>query len=204
MNVAYNREHVGDVLLVQLTTENIVKTKIEKKGDVVLLMEEATGEVKGFNLFNASKYVELNEVGNVEVNPELVEKLEAAIAANEAGISLDVDFSPKFVVGYVEQKEKHPNADKLSVCKVNVGDETLQIVCGAPNVEAGQKVVVAKIGAVMPSGMVIKEGNLRGVDSFGMLCSARELAIPGAPEVKGILVLDADAEVGSAFVAPTK
>ncbi len=201
MNVAYNKEHVGDVLLVQLASEKIVKTVIERKGDVVLLKEETTNEVKGFNLFNASKYIELDVVGNVEVTPELVEKLEAAIAANEAGISLDVDFSPKFVVGYVESKEKHPNADKLSVCNVNVGDETLQIVCGAPNVEAGQKVVVAKVGAVMPSGMLIKEGNLRGIDSFGMLCSARELAIPGAPEVKGILVLDESAEVGSAFDA---
>jgi len=204
MNVAYNKEHVGDVLLVQLAPEKIVKTAIERKGDVVLLKEEATNEVKGFNLFNASKYVELDVVGNVEVTPELVEKLEAAISANEAGISLDVDFSPKFVVGYVESKEKHPNADKLSICNVNVGDETLQIVCGAPNVEAGQKVVVAKVGAVMPSGMLIKEGNLRGVDSFGMLCSARELAIPGAPEVKGILVLDESAEIGSAFDAQAK
>ena len=60
------------------------------------------------------------------------------------------------MVGYVETKDKHPNADKLSICSVNVGDEILQIVCGAPNVEAGQKVVVAKIGAVMPSGMLIK------------------------------------------------
>ena len=201
MNVSYNKEHVGDVLLVQLAPEKIVKTVIERKGDVVLLKEEATNEVKGFNLFNASKYVELDVVGNVEVTPELVEKLEEAISANEADISLDIDFSPKFVVGYVETKEKHPNADKLSVCNVNVGDATLQIVCGAPNVEAGQKVVVAKVGAVMPSGMLIKEGNLRGVDSFGMLCSARELAIPGAPEVKGILVLDESAEVGSAFDA---
>ncbi|WP_431027556.1 YtpR family tRNA-binding protein [Lysinibacillus sp. LZ02] len=204
MNVAYNKQYVGDVLLVQLATEAIVKTVVEKKGDIVILKEEATGEVKGFNLFNASKYVALDVQGNVEVTPELVEKLKAAIHENGADISLDVDFSPKFVVGFVEEKEKHPNADKLSVCKVNVGDDTLQIVCGAPNVEAGQKVVVAKIGAVMPSGLLIKAGNLRGVDSFGMLCSARELAVPGAPEVKGILVLEEDAEVGSPFVAPTK
>lgn len=87
---------------------------------------------------------------------------------------------------------------------MNVGDETLQIVCGAPNVDAGQKVVVAKVGAVMPSGLLIKEGNLRGEDSFGMLCSARELAIPGAPEVKGILVLDDSAEVGSPFEVSTR
>ncbi|NLY80448.1 MAG: DUF4479 domain-containing protein, partial [Lysinibacillus sp.] len=120
-----------------------------------------------------------------------------------AEVSLDVDFTPKFVVGYVESKEKHPNADKLSICKVNVGEEVLQIVCGAPNVEAGQKVVVAKIGAVMPSGMLIKPSQLRGVDSFGMICSARELAIPNAPSQKGILVLDEDAEVGSAFKIPS-
>lgn len=204
MKAAYNKAHVGDVLLVQLAMEPIVKTAMDRAGDVAILKEEATGEVKAFNLFNASKYVELDVVGNVEVTPELVEKLEAALNANGAEISLDVDFSPKFVVGYVEAKEKHPNADKLSVCKVNVGDETLQIVCGAPNVDAGQKVVVAKVGAVMPSGLLIKEGNLRGEDSFGMLCSARELAIPGAPEVKGILVLDDSAEVGSPFEVSTR
>lgn len=204
MKAAYNKAHVGDVLLVQLAMEPIVKTAMDRAGDVAILKEEATGEVKAFNLFNASKYVELDVAGNVEVTPELVEKLEAALNANGAEISLDVDFSPKFVVGYVEAKEKHPNADKLSVCKVNVGDETLQIVCGAPNVDAGQKVVVAKVGAVMPSGLLIKEGNLRGEDSFGMLCSARELAIPGAPEVKGILVLDDSAEVGSPFEISTR
>ncbi|MGN7478031.1 YtpR family tRNA-binding protein [Solibacillus silvestris] len=204
MKVAYNKAYVGDVLLVQLAMEPIVKTEMERVGDLAVLKEEATGEIKAFNLFNASKYIGLDVAGNVEVTPELVEKLEAAIKANGAEISLDVDFSPKFVVGYVEAKEKHPNADKLSVCKVNVGDETLQIVCGAPNVEAGQKVVVAKVGAVMPSGLLIKEGNLRGEDSFGMLCSARELAIPGAPEVKGILLLDESAEVGSPFEIPAR
>lgn len=201
MNIAYNKKHVGDVLLVQLTTETILETVIDVKGDVVLLTEKATGEIKGFNLFNASKYVELDVAGNVEVTPALVETLQTALTSNGADLTLDVDFSPKFVVGYVESKEKHPDADKLNVCVVNVGDATLQIVCGAPNVEAGQKVVVAKIGAVMPSGLLIKAGNLRGVDSFGMLCSARELAIPDAPEVKGILVLDETAQVGSAFDA---
>lgn len=204
MKVAYNKAHVGDVLLVQLAMESIVKTQMERVGDIAILKEEATGEIKAFNLFNASNYIELDVVGNVEVTPELVDKLAAAIEANGAEISLDVDFSPKFVVGYVESKEKHPNADKLSVCQVNVGAETVQIVCGAPNVEAGQKVVVAKVGAVMPSGLLIREGNLRGEDSFGMLCSARELAIPGAPEVKGILVLEDSAEVGSPFEIPTR
>ncbi|WP_107951292.1 YtpR family tRNA-binding protein [Lysinibacillus parviboronicapiens] len=204
MNVFYNKEHVGDVLLVQLATEAIVKTVVERAGDIAILKEAQTGEIKAFNLFNASNYVQTEARGNVEVTPAFVAQLEAAIAKNGATISLDVDFSPKFVVGYVETKEKHPNADKLSICTVNVGEKNLQIVCGAPNVEAGQKVVVAKIGAVMPSGMLIKEGNLRGVDSFGMLCSARELAIPNAPSEKGILVLPEEAEIGSAFEAPTR
>ncbi|MFJ7663678.1 YtpR family tRNA-binding protein [Lysinibacillus sp. NPDC097162] len=204
MNVFYNKEHVGDVLLVQLATEAIVKTELVRAGDIAILKEAQTGEVKAFNLFNASKYVQVEARGNVELTPEFVAQLEAAIESNGAAISLDVDFTPKFVVGYVETKEKHPNADKLNICTVNVGEQILQIVCGAPNVDAGQKVVVAKIGAVMPSGMLIKEGNLRGVDSFGMLCSARELAIPNAPSEKGILVLPEDAVVGSAFETPTR
>ncbi|MCT4571044.1 DUF4479 domain-containing protein, partial [Bacillus thuringiensis] len=107
--------------------------------------------------------------------------------------------SPKFVVGYVAEKEKHPNADKLNICKVEIGTETLQIVCGAPNVDAGQKVVVAKIGAVMPSGMLIKPAELRGVPSSGMICSARELELPDAPQEKGILVLEDSFEVGQEF-----
>ncbi|UED79371.1 DUF4479 domain-containing protein [Lysinibacillus sp. CD3-6] len=204
MNVFYNKEHVGDVLLVQLATEAIVKTEVERAGDIAILKEAQTGEIKAFNLFNASKYVQVEARGNIELTPEFVAQLEAAIKSNGAAISLDVDFTPKFVVGYVETKEKHPNADKLSICTVNVGEQTLQIVCGAPNVDAGQKVVVAKIGAVMPSGMLIKEGNLRGVDSFGMLCSARELAIPNAPSEKGILVLPEDAVIGSAFETPSR
>lgn len=204
MNVFYNKEHVGDVLLVQLATEAIVKTEVERAGDIAILREAQTGEIKAFNLFNASSYIQTDAKGLVEVTPELVAQLAVAIEKNGANINLDVDFSPKFVVGYVETMDKHPNADKLSICSVNVGDEILQIVCGAPNVEAGQKVVVAKIGAVMPSGMLIKEGNLRGVESYGMLCSARELAIPNAPSEKGILVLPEDAIVGSAFESPTK
>jgi len=203
MIVAYNKPFVGDVLLVQLATEKIVNTEVEKINDIAILKEQATGEIKAFNIFNASRYIDLDVQGNVEVTPEIVGKIEEALKENDVTISLDVDFSPKFVIGYVEEKEKHPNADKLSICKVNVGEEVLQIVCGAPNVEAGQKVVVAKIGAVMPSGLVIKDSELRGVASSGMLCSARELAIPNAPSAKGILVLDGDAEVGSPFEIPT-
>ena len=101
----------------------------------------------------------------------------------------------KFVVGYVEKKEKHPKADKLSICQVQTGSEVFQIVCGAPNVEAGQKVPVALLGAVVPAnGMVIGKVKLRGIESSGMICAEDELGI--GTDHAGIMILPEDAEVG--------
>ena len=98
------------------------------------------------------------------------------------------------VVGYVSAREKHPDADKLNICTVDVGDgEPLQIVCGAPNVDAGQKVAVAKIGTVLPGDFKIKKSKIRGIESRGMICSVRELEI--GDEHDGIWVLDPDAEI---------
>lgn len=198
MNAFYNKQGIGDVLLVQLQTETPEKIRTEQMDEVTLIKDE-NGNIAGFNLFNASSYMDLTDKGSVDVSEELVTALQNALEKNGVDLTLEVDLSPKFVVGYVEAKEKHPNADKLSVCRVSVGTEELQIVCGAPNVEQGQKVVVAKVGAVMPSGMVIKDAELRGVPSSGMICSAKELALPDAPQEKGILVLPEDAETGSAF-----
>ena len=78
------------------------------------------------------------------------------------------------VVGEVKCVEKHPDAEKLSVCRVSTGGDELQIVCGAPNVRVGMKAPLALIGAKLPNGMEIKQAKLRGVESSGMLCSARE------------------------------
>ena len=104
------------------------------------------------------------------------------------------------VVGYVEKKEQHPDADKLSVCQVNLGTETVQIVCGANNVDAHQKVPVAIDGAVLPGGFKIKKTKLRGQVSNGMICSASELGIPSSvvPDTisEGIWVLPEDAPIG--------
>ncbi|MFM2345161.1 MAG: hypothetical protein RLZZ210_1774 [Pseudomonadota bacterium] len=102
------------------------------------------------------------------------------------------------VIAEVLEVEPHPNADKLRICKVNTGSETLQIVCGAKNVEAGLKVPCALIGAKIPlddgSTLNIKLGKLRGVESFGMLCSANELGLES--NVDGLLILPADAPIG--------
>jgi tRNA-binding protein len=198
MNVFYNKNGIGDVLLVQLQTEKPEEIKTQISGDITLLKDNED-QIVGFNVFNASSYIDFPETHTVDLSEELVTALQNALQKNGIDYTLEVDLSPKFVVGFVESKEKHPNADKLNVCQVAVGTETLQIVCGAANVEQGQKVVVAKVGAIMPSGMLIRDAELRGIASSGMICSARELALPDAPEEKGILVLPEDAEIGSPF-----
>lgn len=103
------------------------------------------------------------------------------------------------VIGHVVECEKHPEAEKLSVCTVDVGGpETLTIVCGAPNVGKGQKVPVATVGTVMPEGMKIKKAKLRGIKSFGMICSERELGF--SDDHEGIWVLDDSFKVGDKLV----
>lgn len=109
------------------------------------------------------------------------------------------------VVGYVKTKEKHPDADKLNLCTVDAGQgEDLQIVCGAKNVDAGEKVPVALIGAQLPGGLKIKRAKLRGVESQGMICSARELGLNDKllpKEIQeGILVLPENLEVGRSIL----
>ncbi|WP_341278816.1 phenylalanine--tRNA ligase subunit beta [Paenibacillus sp. FSL H8-0537] len=106
------------------------------------------------------------------------------------------------VVGYVKSREKHPDADKLNVCKVDVGTgEELQIVCGAKNVEAGQLVPVATVGAKLPGDLHIKRAKLRGVESQGMICSAKELGINDKllpkEQQEGILVLPPHTVIGT-------
>lgn len=200
MNVFYNKQHVGDVFLIQLTTDQVENVTAETFNDVIVIRDEASKDIVGFNLFNASNYAKVESEGQIVLTEELVEKLQAALTENNVAYTFEVDLSPKFVIGYVQSKEKHPNADKLSVCQVDVGAETLQIVCGAKNIDAGQKVVVAKVGGVMPSGMMIRDAQLRGVDSSGMICSESELNLPNAQKDVGILVLEDDAVVGEPFV----
>lgn len=196
MNLFYNKEGVGDVAFLQIEPTD-GPFEYEIKNNVVAIKHE--NQIVGFNISDFSKVYSVNSNGHIKLNETLVEAIQQSITNAGFDYQLEADLSPKFVVGYVETKEKHPDADKLSILKVDVGSEKLQIVCGAPNVEAGQKVVVAKVGAVMPSGMVIKDAELRGVASSGMICSMRELNLPNAPQEKGIMVLSDDYKVGNAF-----
>lgn len=132
---------------------------------------------------------------------ELAEKI------TRSGIEVDsvIDRSQgmtKIVVGHVISKEKHPDADRLNICQVDIGESVVQqIICGAPNVAAGQKVIVALPGARLPGGIKIKKAKMRGQESNGMICSLQELGVEGRVVPKayadGIFVLPEDAVPGS-------
>lgn len=197
MQAFYNKQGIGDVLLLAIKQGDRHSIKEERFGDVVRITDK--DELVGYNIFRASEYLKITTAGKVQMDEDFAGKIRDIFRQNNLEDTFEVDLTPKFVVGFVKEKEKHSNADKLSVCQVDLGDETVQIVCGAPNVDAGQKVVVAKVGAIMPSGLEIKAGNLRGEDSFGMICSQKELGLPNAPEEKGIYVLDDSYKVGQVF-----
>ena len=132
------------------------------------------------------------------VNPPLTTR-ELADSLTMSGLEVETvePVAPPFsqvVIAEVVDTQKHPDADRLTVCRVNAGGEALQIVCGAPNVRAGIRVPLAQVGAKLP-GMEIKKAKVRGVESSGMLCSAKELGI--ADDAAGLLILPADAPIGT-------
>ena len=142
-----------------------------------------------------SNYVDWNEL-SIE---ELAEKI------TRAGIEVDGIIDRSFgmdniVIGHVNECVKHPEADKLHICQVDVGGVISQIICGAPNIAEGQNVIVARPGAVLPGGMKIKKAKLRGEESNGMICSLQELGIEGklVPKAyaEGIYVLPSDVRAG--------
>ena len=133
------------------------------------------------------------------VNPELSSE-ELAHVLTMAGLEVEAleSVAPAFsnvVVAEVLEVVKHPNADRLNVCKVDVGEaQPLTIVCGAANVAVGVKVPCARIGAVLPGNFVIKQAKVRNVESFGMLCSEKEMGL--AEESHGLWLLSSEAPVG--------
>jgi len=128
------------------------------------------------------EWIDLRDISTEQI----VEKLNAI--GLEVARAEKIEIPKNVVVGRVVSCQKHPDADKLSVCEVDVGGERLQIVCGAKNAKDAEYVAVAKVGAVLPGDFRIKPAKLRGVESFGMLCSAKELGLPELED--GIMLLD--------------
>lgn len=198
---SYNNKAFDDLLVVLLENSDAENQTFERKGDITKLTDKKSGNTVGYNFFNASQWLTFDQNGPIILSEKQVAKLNEAIEAAGFEGNLVADPSPKFVVGYVKECVPHEDSDHLSVTQTEVDNgETLQIVCGAKNIAQGQKVVVAKPGAIMPDGLVIWPGELRGVASHGMITSARELEIEDPSGAQsGIMVLADDATVGEAF-----
>lgn len=140
------------------------------------------------------RYVDLSAYSPEQIRDALTMSTAEVEEILPFGAGLD-----ELLVGQVVTREKHPDADKLSVCTVDVGagGEPVQIVCGAPNVAAGQRVVVIQPGQKLPDGTKIKKGKIRGQESMGMICSESELGL--SEDHQGIIVLDKDYSPGVAF-----
>jgi phenylalanyl-tRNA synthetase beta chain len=139
----------------------------------------------------------LKDFVDIDVSPEKLAELLNTHSCEVANIKPMVN-ATGLVVGYVKEMEKHPNADKLNICKVDIGSgDDSQIICGAKNVSPGQFVIVSKPGAVLPGGLKIKSAKLRGVQSDGMICSLSELGIDSKyHNEEGIHVLSTEVTPG--------
>ena len=192
----YDYHTIGDVLLIVKDLE----TKPDKKvtnGDVVSLYKN--DELIGINIFNISSVLKIKSKGLIVLPMKEMIDVINNILRNAEVETLDYKEESGFKIGHVLTCEEHPDSDHMHVLTVDVKDEVLDIVCGAPNVKVGQKVVVATLGTTMFDGKKIVPSELRGIKSNGMLCSPRELHLEGAPQVRGILVLDENAKIGEDF-----
>lgn len=200
MIVTYNKEQVGDVLMLTLKNSGDAKLAAERKGKVARVYCEDKQETVAWNIFEASTFFALDGKGQIFLSDEQVARLNQELQAEGFAEVLVNDKEPKFVVGQIVEMVAHPDSDHLNICQVAVGpDKTVQIVAGAPNAREGLKTIVALPGAMMPDGSLIFPGALRGEKSFGMMCSPRELHLPNAPQKRGIIELQDTEEVGTPF-----
>ncbi len=139
-------------------------------------------------------YSWLKELSGTKLSPEKAAELLTMHSFEIEGLEKSGKKLEGVVVGKILEITKHPNADKLQIARVDIGGEKLQIVCGAPNIAIGQKVPVAIIGTVLPGNFEIKEAEIRGEKSFGMLCAADELGL--GDDHSGIIILEKSARIG--------
>src|SRR5512133_119547 len=140
----------------------------------------------------------LKEFVAFEQDPAELSHLLTMLGLEVEGVETTGEGLDEVVVAIVEERAQHPNADKLSLCLVNNGREILTVVCGAQNFKAGDKVALAQIGAVLPGDFKIKRSKIRGEESFGMLCSEKELGL--AEESAGIMVLPPEMVLGTPVI----
>lgn len=202
MIFTYNKEQVGDVLMVIVADDQGQPLAVDRRDKVARVFQQESGHTVAWNIFEVSSLIDLAGNGQVFLEDEQVARLNQELVAQGFTEELVNDRTSKFVVGEIVAMAAHADSDHLNICQVEVGqDQPIQIVAGAPNAAVGLKTIVALPGAMMPKGNLIFSGELRGVASHGMMCSPRELALPNAPQKRGIIELAETAVVGEAFEA---
>lgn len=200
MITSYNYPAMGDALIIVLAP-NVTNPKINQFDNVVAITDSNTNQIIGINVFGMGQQLGIQEDrGQIFLDEKQINQLNQLFKG--VGLETELTVSPsKLVVGYVESIQAHPDSDHLHITQTRVTeDKTLQIVSGSPNMAENIKVVVAQPGTMMPSGEIIWDGALRGIDSAGMIVSGRELRLPGAPDKPGALILpETFGEVGEPF-----
>lgn len=186
----YHAFKVKSDLLIRIVNKET--TKFDKKDNVVALYNN--DNLIGYNILDYND-LDLKD-GLQESNDALTKSINSLLVKHNFEL-LETDTNDYFVVGKIIECEKHPKSNKLSLCKVDINTEVLDIVCGGVNAKKDLKVVVAKVGAVLKSGLWIQPGLVMNETSNGMLCSARELGLEQT--YPGILELDDTYNVGSRF-----
>lgn len=212
MQIFYNLETTLDTLIVVFN--QLETTHIQKSDKCVQLWHH--DQIIGYNFIEASTYIDLPHtpmkvqldvlepdcyanVCMLEQTDSLLSILNNKIAS--AGFETVLTKQPSgLVIGEIIDCVKHPDSDKLNLCKVDIKDTILEIVCGAKNARQGIKVVVAKDNTILYNGIQITNGKVMGVMSQGMLCSAKELGISNHSQTSGILEMLSDSyEKGEEF-----
>src|SRR5574344_1497545 len=195
--IYYNYKTIGDVLLI-IFDSNAKPDKIIKKDDVVSLYKNDT--LIGINIFNISEIMKIKADGLIPVLNEKMFSVINNILKNHDVPELEYQAESGFKVAKILTCEEHPDSEHLHVLTVDIGEEKpLDIVCGASNAREGLICVCATPLTFMPNGQQIIPSKLLGIQSNGMLCSGRELNLPGYENVHGLLELDAKYTIGSDF-----
>ncbi len=167
-----------------------------KEFDCVYGLYDSNERLLGYNINDKENLFKDEANGYIVSSIQLQDKVNTYL--NKSGLSLiQFDLTSYFKVGEIISYEKVDGSDHLNICQVDIKSEILQIVCGAKNVKENIKVVVALDGAILPDGKLIEKGQLRGIDSQGMLCSAYELKLSEKTN-QGILIVEKQ-EVGESF-----
>ena len=163
MIFTYNKEYVGDVLMVIIADRQDAKLAVERMGNVARVYRLDSAETVAWNIFQVSSLIDITERGQVLLTDKEIAILNQELSQAGFEQKLVNDLEPKFVVGEIVEMVAHPDSDHLNICQVKVAaDKKVQIVAGAPNVKVGLKTIVALPGAMMPKGNLIFPGKLRG------------------------------------------